>query len=542
MITEVAIKDKLKATNGEELESKIVFVAAFKYVHDLAKKLLKKKRIKNLTNEDIQWIITVPAIWNDNAKYRMRQWAVDAGLVDPKIKNQCKIVYEPDCASLSLQYEIAHRKNNVSNLTADPEDDYKSYDEDAGSVEFAKDEKYILVDAGGGTTDIACHQILEGFGVKEVLHPSGGAWGSCYIDDRFVDVLKELFTEENVNEFKSEHPNIWTELMHKFEEAKTKFYQSTAAIRHNVRLPLDFLGFMEDKFEENDQDLDKLLSTKLLFGIKKLFPCIGYQYIYLHHIMLCLINSVASINDEYLELDTRIWQYMFNHVIDPTIKHIRKLLNEPKLMKGCKYLCMAGGLSTSRYFQSRMNKAFGIKSPYKLIIILPNRPLLSVVQGAAYFGITANYVKSRILRYTYGEIVDKSEKIAISEGIDSDYIAKNRYYCKYEKKWYVSRCFQVIARKNEEIHTGEIKKSVACRPDPSTLVGTQKIYYSNKDGPKIQSDGLELGTIPIEFDNTDDDRQKVIVEFHFYDTLIKIVNYKANKSDNKVEAYITNYS
>ena len=124
---------------------------------------------------------------------------------------------------------------------------------------------------------------------------------------------------------------------------------------------------------------------------------------------------------------------MFNHVIDPTIKHIRKLLNKPKLMRDCKYLCMAGGLSTSPYFQSRIDKAFGKKSPYRLIIIVPNRPLLSVVDGAAYFGITTNYVKSRILRYTYGELVDMHEKTAISKGIDTDYVAKERYYCEFKK-------------------------------------------------------------------------------------------------------------
>ena len=254
------------------------------------------------------------------------------------------------------------------------------------------------------------------------------------------------------------------------------------------------------------------------------------------------IHSVASINDEYLELDTRIWQCMFNHVIDPTIDHIQKLLNKPQLIRGCKYLCMVGGLSTSPYFQFKMKKAFGMKSRYKLIIIIPRRPLLSVVEGAAYFGITTNYVKSRILRYTYGEKVDKLERTAISEGIKSDYIAKNRFYCEYEKTWYVRECFKVIARKNEEIHIGEIKKSVTFRSDPSTLVATQKIYYSYKDDPKIPSDGLELGEIPIEYDHTDYDQQKVIIEFHFYDTLIKVVRYKAHKPYDKVEAYITNYS
>ena len=38
---------------------------------------------------------------------------------------------------------------------------------------FAKGDKYILVDVGGGTCDVACHQIMGEFAIAEVLHPSG---------------------------------------------------------------------------------------------------------------------------------------------------------------------------------------------------------------------------------------------------------------------------------------------------------------------------------------------------------------------------------
>ena len=41
---------------------------------------------------------------------------------------------------------------------------------------------------------------------------------------------------------------------------------------------------------------------------------------------------------------------------------------------------------------------------------IPQRPILSVVEGAAYFGITPIYVKAKILKYTYGEMLAQSEK------------------------------------------------------------------------------------------------------------------------------------
>eukprot|EP01083_Nonionella_stella_P184105 667188_1 len=115
---EVEIKDTLTATNGKTVDSSIVFVAVFKHLHEQANKYLKRNRLsrnlfKTLTDKDWQWIITVPAIWNDASKYKMRQWAIDAGLVDPNIEGQCKIVYEPDCASLALQYDINKNKSRI---------------------------------------------------------------------------------------------------------------------------------------------------------------------------------------------------------------------------------------------------------------------------------------------------------------------------------------------------------------------------------------------------------------------------------------------
>eukprot|EP01084_Bolivina_argentea_P248128 415034_1 len=66
----IGIKQELTAANGKKMKSSIVFIAAFKYLQTLAKTYLKKKRIKNIKDSDIQWIITVPAIWNDNAKIK----------------------------------------------------------------------------------------------------------------------------------------------------------------------------------------------------------------------------------------------------------------------------------------------------------------------------------------------------------------------------------------------------------------------------------------------------------------------------------------
>ena len=80
----------------------------------------------------------------------MKQWTIKAGLVDRDISNQCKIVYEPDCASLSILHHII--QNNKPPIYSDneQEDDYKQTQNGDEITAMDSGEKYILVDAGGG--------------------------------------------------------------------------------------------------------------------------------------------------------------------------------------------------------------------------------------------------------------------------------------------------------------------------------------------------------------------------------------------------------
>merc|ERR1719410_2082251 len=182
----INIKKELMAMNGKTYSSEKVFVEALKYLKTEAQKYFRKLKVGKPKDSEIQWILTVPAIWNDYAKNQMREWAIASDLVSRDIDNQLKIVFEPDCASLAIQHKIARAKKKESS-GGDNESHFADYT-------FSKGQKYILIDAGGGTVDIAFHEILGDFGVKECHHPSGGPWGSCYIDDEFVKILNIIFS------------------------------------------------------------------------------------------------------------------------------------------------------------------------------------------------------------------------------------------------------------------------------------------------------------------------------------------------------------
>ena len=138
----------------------------------------------------------------------------------------------------------------------------------------------------------------------------------------------------------------------------------------------DFCGFLEEKFDEDSEDEYEDIDDKV------------------NDMEIDGKSELIEKEDDIFILNKIIWNKMFDYVMDPIMIEIQKSLYNDK-MNGCKYLCLVGGLPSSPYFEDKIETEFGSKSKYKLQIIVPSRPILSVVAGAAYFGITTNYIKQR---------------------------------------------------------------------------------------------------------------------------------------------------
>ena len=66
---------KLTATNGKEMRALDVFSEAFRYLRDSFLQCIEKKYFLNLQDTDVQWVITVSDVWDDAAKYFIREAA-----------------------------------------------------------------------------------------------------------------------------------------------------------------------------------------------------------------------------------------------------------------------------------------------------------------------------------------------------------------------------------------------------------------------------------------------------------------------------------
>eukprot|EP00484_Ammonia_sp_Unknown_P018486 CAMPEP_0197039208 /NCGR_PEP_ID=MMETSP1384-20130603/16028_1 /TAXON_ID=29189 /ORGANISM="Ammonia sp." /LENGTH=647 /DNA_ID=CAMNT_0042469763 /DNA_START=43 /DNA_END=1986 /DNA_ORIENTATION=+ len=515
----VSISDTLTATNGKSYPSEKVFIAAYQYIAERSQKWLMHEKSLQAKKDEIQWIITVPAIWNDHAKDKMKEWAIKAGLVNPKIDNQCKIVYEPDSASLAMQYEL--KRQQIDN---DEKQDLEGEQESNKYLAFSKGDKYVLVDAGGGTVDIACHEVLSDghngeYGVKEILHPSGGAWGSCYIDDEYVKLLETIFSKEWMDALKTKYPAVFTELVDEFQKAKETFFTDTETAKHDVELPSDFINFMLEKVDESGDDEQEQLEdiiSKAVINNKR---------------------NLIKLEDERLEIDDSVWQQMFDRVLNPMIAHIRTLLHKPEMRRNCKYICLAGGFSASLYFQHRIQQEFGPQSRYNLMAIIPQKPILAVVQGAAYFGIVENYIKARVLKYSYGFGTAKEVETAMKTGVAEKWIEANSYFDRAFQTHLVDGLFSVVVAKGQQVFTGQYFSGKVDK-NPAEKFTDLHLLCSDRQDPKTVMDSKEIGSIRIYHNPRDWRIKQVGIEYHFYDTMIEIYVFPEGKKHLKQKVKI----
>ena len=66
----------MEASNGKHIKALEVFTHSIKYLHTRAVEVIRERTgDENFSSADVQWVITVPAIWKPAAKQFMREAA-----------------------------------------------------------------------------------------------------------------------------------------------------------------------------------------------------------------------------------------------------------------------------------------------------------------------------------------------------------------------------------------------------------------------------------------------------------------------------------
>lgn len=199
--------------------------------------------------------------------------------------------------------------------------------------------------------------------MKEIYQVTGGAYGGICVDQKFQNLLENLFGIPRVKEYRIKFPAEWLRLMNDFE-IKKRGRRAVDNKITRIALPRNFLQMVSGPSASD-------LATRLAKS--------------------CNLNDVEIYNDEYLCLGPKAMKSLFDPVVNGIIRHMRELLSKPAL-KNVSCLFMVSGFAESAILQEAVKTAFSSRCK----VLVPNYAGIAVVQGATIFGQKPAVVTSRV--------------------------------------------------------------------------------------------------------------------------------------------------
>ncbi|KAL3857343.1 hypothetical protein ACJMK2_012020 [Sinanodonta woodiana] len=340
----------IKDATGKPLPAMILFSRTIQFMKEDFLQQFKRTLEGRIQDYDIQWILTVPAIWNERAKQFMRQAAVTAGIRDEYLK----IALEPEAASLFCNH--CPMKKFVANGS-----------EYASISTFERGSKYMILDAGGGTVDITIHEVIGNGKVKELHKASGGPWGGTKVDEAFQQFIIKLVGNTVFERFSKEHLEDLQEMLRSFEVKKREIHLDKQ-YQVVLRIPISLIQLCEG---ESGNSLEERIRQQ------------------------CTTSNMKLVNDK-LKVDSFVMKEFYTDTLNSITSHVLSIF-ENEQFADVKSIIMVGGFSECHLFQQAIQDCI----PHTNIII-PLEPDLSVLKGAVIFGHNPEAILERACRYTYG--------------------------------------------------------------------------------------------------------------------------------------------
>ena len=148
----------------------------------------------------------------------MRRAAFEAGLISEESSDRLELVLEPEAACIACESENSALENG---------------------------DTFMVLDCWGGTVDITMHRVAQKMPdliLDELRSPSGGPWGSTFIDAEFEAFLERLVGRDLFRSFKPSSP--WVEVMRAWEAVKLG-YDPSALMAGDTTKAINMSGVLE---------------------------------------------------------------------------------------------------------------------------------------------------------------------------------------------------------------------------------------------------------------------------------------------------------
>eukprot|EP00903_Cladosiphon_okamuranus_P013451 g12527.t1 len=337
------------AEGGQQLPLIVVMTAILRHFKEDVIDHLSSVSEMPQTVDDITWVVTIPAIYDDFAKRFMRIAAHKAGITPAVDSPSLQLCLEPEAACLAVTSMDATRLVREGN-------------------------KIMILDCGGGTVDITTHEVLSTNPprLKELLPPTGGAWGSTCVDSAFTKWCKHFLGEQHFDQVR--HTVAFYNLLKEWEEGKTAF---GGGENDRVRLNMVHLSRRVGLNAETMQDLRRAFNNEQ--------P--SERHVKGSKMIVVLPSSLVR------------------SFFEPTVANIANCLRDirrnPTLSDRLQYVFLVGGFSSSPLIQASARAELEVGG---CSVIAALRPDVAIVRGAVLFANNAEVFATRKARLTYGVV------------------------------------------------------------------------------------------------------------------------------------------
>lgn len=419
---------------GKAMPAEKIFTSAIRFLKDHLLHTISNRGIE-FSDNDILWILTVPAVWNEPAKQFMREAAVEAGLKSELLK----LALEPEAASVyckTVPIERSQMEGAMAQLGP-----------------FSPETRYMVLDLGGGTVDVTVHEVKADGTLKELHKASGGDWGGIQVDKHYFYLYDKIFGKELMDIFKKDFKFDHLDMQRDFEIKKRNLHQDSVKV--SIKVPAALLETVQKEKQMSPQQVIEAAG----------------------------MSEQMSLKRDRFTIDAQIIRDMFVPLITNIIQHVKDVMHSVKLQTLDKIL-LVGGFSESPFVRQLIKAAF-----LEIPVTAPDEPGLAVLKGAVIFGHSPNSISSRVSRYTYG-VATQGPFIKGRHPEDLLIKVEDQFFCK--------NLFSAIIRMDTSIDDGEFIGREYDITDPTSSVQIH-LFASTKPYPIMVTDEgcMEIGKIMI---------------------------------------------
>ncbi|KAL9965717.1 hypothetical protein ACROYT_G029559 [Oculina patagonica] len=447
-------RTEVQARNGKKWPALEVFAKCLEYLKRVSTDAVNERHLKSQKDnpdadvmykpEQIQWVITIPAIWSVSAKEFMRKAAYKAGIASPEDPDQLILALEPEAASyycrkLPFNMFKGNHGKDVVKETLDEEN-----------------VPYMVVDNGGGTLDITVHEVnaVDGH-ILEKDCPSGGLFGGIHVDREFEKLMSRAFGEDFISKFKEQFPSDWQTIMTRFETHK-RAEEDVDNEEISIPLPLNFMKSCYHDIGEDDA---------INARIKRFY------------------SEKVSVSSDYLNITMELLGDLHRPIVTKIAEHIKHLLSKQSL-QDVKTMFLVGGFSEAQFLRKEISRCFPDKR-----ILIPHDPELAIIRGAVEFAQDPSLLRARVMGKTYGVNTWSrfDPKIHPKEKRE---VRLHRVYCR--------DIFHTLVKKGERIDIEETRAHSFFPINPDSTRFSVRFYSTDQEDaqfftdPGVVSENVEI--------------------------------------------------